>query len=77
MIVRRGAVLSLTGVTIGLVAALAASGLMQKLIFGVPPRDAVTFAAIAILLAGVGIAAAYVPGLRATRVDPLTVLRGE
>ncbi|HEX4685109.1 MAG TPA: ABC transporter permease, partial [Gemmatimonadaceae bacterium] len=77
MVVRRGAVLSLVGIVIGLIAALAASGLMQKLLFGVPPRDAVTFGAIALLLAGVGVVAAYVPGLRATRVDPLTVLRGE
>lgn len=77
MIVRRGVVLSLTGVAIGLVVALGVSGLMRKLIFGVPPHDSVTFAAMAVLLAGVGVVAAYVPGVRATRVDPLTVLRGD
>jgi ABC-type antimicrobial peptide transport system permease subunit len=57
--------------------ALAASGLMQKLLFGVPPRDLPTFAIIAAVLASVGVLAACLPGLRATRVDPVTVLRGE
>jgi len=50
---------------------------MRKLLFGVPPHDSVTFAAIALLLAAVGVVAAYVPGLKATHVDPVTVLRGE
>lgn len=77
LIVRRGAVLSLTGIVVGLAGALIASGLMRKLLFGVPPHDAPTFVVIAVLLAGVGVLAAYVPGVRATRVDPVTVLRGE
>jgi ABC-type lipoprotein release transport system permease subunit len=50
---------------------------MRRLLFGVPPHDAPTFVAIAAVLAGVGVLAAYVPGLRATHVDPVTVLRGE
>lgn len=77
LVVWRGALLSLAGIAIGLVGALAASGLMRKLLFGVPPHDAATFVAIAALLAGVAVLAACVPGLRATRVDPVTVLRGE
>ena len=77
LVVWRGALLSLTGIAIGLVGALAATGLMRRLLFGVPPHDAPTFVVIAALLAGVGVLAACVPGLRATRVDPVTVLRGE
>jgi putative ABC transport system permease protein len=77
MVVRRGAALSLIGIVIGLAAALAASGLMRKLLFGVPPHDGVTFGAIALLLAAVGVVAAYVPALAATHVDPVSVLRGE
>jgi putative ABC transport system permease protein len=77
MVVRRGAALSLVGIALGLVAALGASGLMRKLLFGVPPHDAVTFATIAAVLGVVGVAAAFVPGLRATHVDPVSVLRGE
>ncbi|HTJ24419.1 MAG TPA: ABC transporter permease, partial [Gemmatimonadaceae bacterium] len=42
MVVRRGAVLSFVGIVIGLVAALAASSLMRRLLFGVPPHDSVT-----------------------------------
>ena len=72
----RGALLSLTGIAIGLVGAVAASGLMRKLLFGIPPRDVPTFVVIAAVLAGVGVLAACLPGLRATRVDPVTVLRG-
>jgi putative ABC transport system permease protein len=77
LVVRRGALLSLAGIAIGLVGALAASSLMRRLLFGVPPHDAPTFVIIAALLAGVGVVAALVPGLRATHVDPVTVLRGE
>jgi putative ABC transport system permease protein len=77
LVVGRGASLSLTGIAIGVAGALAASGLMQKLLFGVPPRDLPTFAIIAAVLASVGVLAACLPGLRATRVDPVTVLRGE
>ena len=77
LVVWRGALLSLTGIAVGLVGALAAAGLMRKLLFGVPPHDVPTFVAIAAALAVVGVLAAYVPGRRATRVDPVTVLRGE
>ena len=76
-VVWRGAMLSLTGIAIGLIGGLAASGLMRKLLFGVPPHDVPTFVAIAAVLAGVGVLAAYLPGVRATRVDPVTVLRGD
>ena len=77
LVVWRGAMLSFTGIAIGLVGAMLASGLMRTLLFGVPPRDTLTFVSIAAVLAGVGILAACVPGLRASRVDPATVLRGE
>jgi len=77
LVVWRGALLSLTGIAFGLVGALVASGLMRNLLFGVPPHDAPTFLAIAVVLACVGVLAAYVPGLKATRVDPVAVLRGE
>jgi predicted permease len=77
LLVWRGLSLSIAGVAIGSVAAVIASGLIRKLLFGVPPRDAPTFLAIAALLVAVGMLAAWVPGRRATRVDPISVLRGE
>lgn len=75
MVVRRGAFLSLLGIAIGGVLAFAGAGLMQRLLFGIPPHDAVTFATIAAVLAAAGVLAAYVPARRAARVDPITALR--
>ena len=76
-VVRRGAALSVAGIGIGLLGALLVSGLMRKLLFGVAPRDALTLIIVAAVLGGVGLLAACLPGLRATRVDPVTVLRGD
>src|SRR5207248_11619151 len=72
MVVGRGASLAAIGIVIGTGLALASAGLMQKLLFGVAPHDRTTFIATAAILGGVGILAAYVPGLRATSVDPVT-----
>jgi predicted permease len=67
----------LTGVVIGLVAALALSRLVASLVFGVPPTDPLTFTAVALLLVTVGIVANTLPAYRATRVEPLRTLREE
>jgi putative ABC transport system permease protein len=75
MVVRRGASLALLGIVIGGVLAFAGAGLMQRLLFGIPPHDPATFAVMATVLAGVGVLAAYVPARRAARVDPLSALR--
>jgi putative ABC transport system permease protein len=77
MVVGRGAVLSLSGIALGAVIAFAGAGLLKKLLFGVPAHDPMTFVVIALILAAVGTLAAFVPGLRATRVDPVAALRGE
>jgi putative ABC transport system permease protein len=77
MVTRRGAALSLAGIAIGTVAALAAAGLMRNLLFGIPPHDVVTFVATVLVLSAVGVLAAYLPGRRATRVDPVSALRDE
>ena len=77
MVTGRGAVLAVTGIAIGTVAALAAAGLMRNLLFGIPPHDAPTFVTIALVLSAVAVLAAYFPGRRATRVDPVNALRDE
>ncbi|HVD91819.1 MAG TPA: ABC transporter permease [Vicinamibacterales bacterium] len=77
MVVGQAMTLALIGVAVGAVGAWMLTRLMQKLLFGVQPSDPVTFAAVATLLAFVAAVAASVPGLRATRVDPVIALRRE
>jgi putative ABC transport system permease protein len=77
LIIGQGALLALLGVAIGVAAALLLTRLMASQLFGVSPHDPLTFAAVAILLMIVSIAACYVPARRAMRVDPVVALRCE
>lgn len=65
------------GIVVGVVAALAVSRLLASLLFGVAPRDPLTIAAAAGFLLLVGAAAVALPALRASKVDPMRVLRDE
>ncbi len=77
MIVRRVLIAAGAGVLIGAAAALLVGNAMQAMIYGVRPRDGVSFAAAAITLLIVTTLAALVPALRTTRIDPIEVLRAE
>jgi predicted permease len=77
MILRQGGKMAVLGVTIGMCGALGLTRLMTSLLFGVSPADPSTFAAVAALLIVVTLAACYLPGRRATRVDPMVALRYE
>ncbi len=76
-VLREGAQLAALGLALGLVGSLAAARLIATLLFGIKPTDPLTFAAVAVVLASVALAACYIPAVRATRVDPLSALRYE
>jgi len=67
----------LIGVVLGLAAALALSRVVASLIYGVRATDPLTFAAVALLLLLVGIFATILPAYRATRIEPVRILREE
>jgi putative ABC transport system permease protein len=77
LVIVQGMKLVLVGVALGLVASVALTQTIKSLLFGVSATDPATFAAIALLLALVALLACFVPARRATRVNPLTALRGE
>ena len=77
LVFREGIRLMAAGLAIGTVAAAALTRLMRNLLFEVRPLDAASFLAAALVLAGTAMLACYVPARRATRVDPLAILREE
>ena len=77
MVVGQAMTLAAAGLVAGGVGAWLLTRLMQKLLYGVTPSDPVTFAAVSAILALVAAVAASIPGLRATRVDPVIALRSE
>ncbi len=77
LIVSQGLRLVVVGLVIGLVGAFALMRVISSLLFGVTARDPLTFAAVAIVLAGVALLACYIPARRASRVDPLEALHYE
>src|ERR1700722_3319986 len=77
MIVGRGLALTGIGLAIGLVSAWAATRAMKNLLYGVAATDPLTFGSVAALLALIALIACYAPARRASRVDPIVVLREE
>lgn len=75
LIVRQGAGLALWGLGLGLLGALAATRLLQSLLFGVAPTDLATFAAVLALVLAAVLLASWLPARRATREDPMALLR--
>jgi putative ABC transport system permease protein len=75
MILGGGMKLAVAGVAIGVVGALAASRIVESMLFGVARTDPTTYAATTALLLMIAAAACYIPARRALRVDPIVALR--
>jgi predicted permease len=77
MVLRNAMVMAVAGIGVGAVAALAATRLMSSMLYGVGASDPLTFVSVAAVLGGVAMLASYLPARRATKVDPIVVLRYE
>ena len=76
-ILGQGLRLTAVGLAIGLAAAFALTRVLQAQLFNVKPTDPTTIAAVSMFIAAVAFIACYIPAARATRVDPMVVLRDE
>jgi len=77
MFLRHGLVLAAIGVVIGMAAAVALTGLMSSLLFGISALDPVTYAAVPVVLVTAATLASYLPARRASTVDPVEALKAE
>ena len=68
--------LTIVGIAIGAVASLGVAKAIASLLFGTQPYDPIVFVAMAVLLSVVALVAGQIPARRASRIDPMTVLRG-
>jgi predicted permease len=77
MVVRRGLMLALIGVGLGVCGSLMLSRLLASLLYGVTATNPVTLAAVSMVMLAVAVMASWLPALRATRIDPMHTLRHE
>jgi predicted permease len=76
LVLGQGALLAIIGIVVGAIGALFLTRLLKGLVFGVSTTDPIAFGGVIVLLALVALIASWLPARRATRVDPMDVLRG-
>jgi ABC-type antimicrobial peptide transport system permease subunit len=77
LIMKRGMLLAVVGVTLGVAASVASARYLESMLFGVRPLDAWTFATVALGFTLLAAVACYLPARRATKVEPVVALRCE
>lgn len=77
LFLRRGLQLTAIALAVGLPAAFVIAKLFNSILYGVKANDAITFICIPLFLAFVALLASYIPARRATKLDPMIVLRYE
>jgi predicted permease len=77
LVLRQGIALALAGVALGVMLTLLSTRLLATWLYGVAPRDVITFAGSAFLLVAVALVASFIPARRAANVQPIEALRHE
>ena len=77
LVVGRVMTFVLGGIIVGIGGALALTRFLETMLYGMAPRDPIVIAGVSLLLAGTALLASWLPARRATRIDPMIVLRAE
>jgi predicted permease len=77
LILKQGMVLAAIGSSFGLIVAFGGARMMKSLLYGVSTSDPITFTGVALLLLVIALLACWIPARRASRVEPMMVLRAE